>query len=140
MLRIHNTLSKQLEKFTPQEETHVSFYHCGPTVYWVQHIGNMRGMTMADLIRRSLEYLGYNVDFVRNYTDVGHLTSDEDEGEDKMEKGAKREGKTPEEIAAKYIKLFEHDIQSLNHLTLKSRFKPTATDYIPQMISMVEEF
>ena len=74
-------------------------YQCGPTVYWTQHLGNMRAVVLADLIVRSLRYAGYDVTFVRNYTDVGHMTSDEDTGEDKMEKGAKREGLSPEEIA-----------------------------------------
>jgi len=76
MLKIYNTLTKKLESFKPIEDKKVRFYHCGPTVYWTQHIGNLRGMMMADLIRRSLEYLGYDVNFVRNYTDVGHLTGD----------------------------------------------------------------
>jgi cysteinyl-tRNA synthetase len=134
MLKIQDTLTGKLEKFTPQEPGKVKFYHCGPTVYWTQHIGNMRGMTMADLIRRSLIYLGYDVSFVRNYTDVGHLTSDEDEGEDKMEKGAKREGLSPQKIADKYIKIFEDDVSALN--MLPSDFTPRATDFVEQMIEM----
>jgi len=136
MLKIYNTMTKKLEKFIPQKEGEVSFYHCGPTVYWTQHIGNMRGTTAADLIRRSLIYLGYNVKFVRNYTDVGHLTSDEDEGEDKMEKGAKREGLSPEEIASKYTKRFEKDLLALNHLEVEH--KTVATQYIQEMIEMVQ--
>lgn len=136
MLKIFNTMTKRLEEFKPLKENEVGFYHCGPTVYWTQHIGNLRGTTAADLIRRSLIYLGYNVKFARNYTDVGHLVSDEDEGEDKMEKGAKREGLTPEEIAKKYTKIFEKDLVALNHLMVDH--KTVATEYIQEMIDLVQ--
>jgi cysteinyl-tRNA synthetase len=136
MLKIFNTLPRKLEEFKPLHDNKVTFYHCGPTVYWVQHIGNLRGMTMADLARRSLEYMGYDVDFVRNYTDVGHLTSDEDAGEDKMEKGAKREGLTPQEIADKYIKLFEADTSALN--IISPDFRPRATEYVEKMIEITQ--
>lgn len=135
-MQIYNTLSRKLEEFKPIEENKIRFYHCGPTVYWVQHIGNMRAMVWADFIRRSLSYLGFNVNFVRNYTDVGHLTSDQDEGEDKMEKGAKREGLTPDEIANKYIQIFNQDTASLN--ILPPTHTPRATDYISQMIEMIK--
>jgi cysteinyl-tRNA synthetase len=94
-------------------------------------------MTWADFIRRSLSYLGYSVVFARNYTDVGHLVSDEDEGEDKMEKGARREGKSPQEIADKYIRIFEEDTRALN--ILEPTYKPRATEYIKQMIEMVQK-
>jgi len=80
-------LGRVKQEFKPLKEGEVSFYYCGPTVYSKQHIGNLRGAFWADSIRRSFEYLGYKVNFVSNYTDVGHLTSDEDEGEDKIEKG-----------------------------------------------------
>lgn len=135
-MRIYNTLSRTLEDFKPQNNSEVTFYQCGPTVYWVQHIGNLRAMTMADLVRRSLVYLDYNVKFARNYTDVGHLTSDEDEGEDKMEKGAKREGKTPQEIADKYINIFEQDTNALN--ILEPDYKPRATEYVEKMIEITQ--
>jgi len=92
---------------------------------------------MADLIRRALIYMGNDVKFVRNYTDVGHLASDADEGEDKMEKGAKREGKTPQEIAQKYIDIFENDVNALN--ILPPNVSPRATEYVQQMIEMVQE-
>jgi len=118
MLKIFNTLGRELQVFTPIEDKEIKFYHCGPTVYWTQHIGNLRAMTMADLIRRSLIYMGYNVKYVRNYTDFGHLTGDNigdaDQGEDRMERAAKKEGILPQEIADKYIKEFEIDINSLN--------------------------
>lgn len=136
MLKIFNTLTKKLEEFKPIEPGKVRFYQCGPTVYWTQHIGNLRAMTMADLIRRTLMYTGYDVKFVRNYTDVGHLVSDGDEGEDKMEKGAKRERLTPMQIAAKYIDIFEKDINALN--ILDPTFKPRATEYISEMIAMIQ--
>lgn len=138
-MKLYNTMTRQTEEFIPLDPhgKKVSFYQCGPTVYWVQHIGNLRAMTWADLIRRSLMYLGYDVKFARNYTDVGHLVSDEDEGEDKMEKGAKREGKTPQEIADKYIRIFEEDTKALN--IREPDYKPRATDYVTQMIGMVKK-
>lgn len=129
-------MSRQIEEFKPIEEGKVRFYHCGPTVYWVQHIGNMRAMVLADLIRRTFIYSGYDVKFVRNYTDVGHLISDGDVGEDKMEKGAKREGLTPDKIADKYIKIFNEDIKSLN--TLPPTHTPRATEYVSQIIEMIQ--
>lgn len=125
-----------MEEFKPLKNNEVLFYHCGPTVYWIQHIGNLRAMTWADLIRRSLIECGYKVKFVRNYTDVGHLTSDEDAGEDKMEKGAKREGKSPQEIADKYIKIFENDTRALN--IIDPDFKPKASEYIKEMQLMIQ--
>ena len=135
-MKLYNTLTRKIEEFKPIEDKKVRFYHCGPTVYWVQHIGNLRAMTWADFIRRSLIYLEYKVKFVRNYTDVGHLTSDEDEGEDKMEKGAKREGLNPKQIAGKYIKIFEDDIKALN--ILEPDYKPKATEYIKQIQEMIQ--
>ncbi len=137
MLQIYNTLTRTREEFKPIEEGKVRFYHCGPTVYWTQHIGNMRAMVLADFIHRSLEYLGYEVKFVRNYTDVGHLTDDGDEGEDKMSEGAKREKKTPQEIANMYIEQFEADTAALNIIDPDT--KPRATEYVEQMINMVQD-
>lgn len=136
MLKIYNTLSRKAEEFKPLRNKSVSFYQCGPTVYWTQHIGNMRAMVLADLIRRSLVYLGYKVKFARNYTDVGHLTSDADEGEDKMMKAARRDKLTPEEVAQKYIVQFEDDITALN--CLPPDYKPRATEYIDEMAKMVQ--
>lgn len=135
-MKVYNTLTRKLEEFKPQQKDKVTFYQCGPTVYWIQHIGNLRAMVWADLIRRSLNYLGYQTSFARNYTDVGHLVSDADEGEDKMEKGAKREGLTPDQIANKYIKIFENDTEELN--VLQPDFKPRATLFVPHMIEMIE--
>jgi len=139
-IRIFNTLTKQEETFTPLSAGRVSFYHCGPTVYWTQHIGNMRGMILADLIRRSFAYLHYDVSYVRNYTDVGHLTGDNDgdadTGEDRMEKASKRENKSPEDIANFYITQFEQDTAALN--ILPATEKPKATEYIKEMQDMVQ--
>ncbi|MDP2683790.1 MAG: cysteine--tRNA ligase [bacterium] len=137
MITIFNTLSKKKEEFKPIKNKTVSFYHCGPTVYWTQHIGNLRAMIEADLIVRSLEYQNYKVKLVRNYTDVGHLTSDEDEGEDKITKGAKRDKKTPQEIADKYIAQFDKDLELLN--TRQANYKPRATEMIKEMIKMTKK-
>jgi cysteinyl-tRNA synthetase len=135
-MKVYNTLTRQLEEFKLERKDRVTFYQCGPTVYWIQHIGNLRAMVWADLIRRSLNYLGYKTMFVRNYTDVGHLVSDADEGEDKMEKGAKREGLTPDQIADKYIKIFENDTKKLN--IVPPDFRPRATHYVLQMVEMIK--
>lgn len=139
-LKIYDTLTRKKRNFTPTEGRIVTFYQCGPTVYWVQQIGNMRAMVLADLIRRSIEYIGYSVVFVRNYTDVGHLTGDNlgdaDTGEDRMEKSAKTEGVSPDKIAEKYIGMFEADIKALN--IQKPNHTPRATEYIEQIIRMVQ--
>jgi len=133
---LNNTLSRQKEEFKPIKPGKVGIYHCGPTVYWTQHIGNLRGMTMADLVTRVFKYNDYEVKLVRNYTDVGHLTSDEDEGEDKMIKAAKREKTDPQTIAEKYIKTFEQDMRDLNNL--ESDIKPRASQEISEIIKMVQ--
>jgi len=135
MLKLYNTLSRKIEEFIPIEEGKVRLYHCGPTIYWTQHIGNLRGMTMGDILVRSLRHFGYDVTHVRNYTDVGHLTSDADTGQDKMEKGAKREGLTPSEIAQKYIDIFESDTRAIN--LVEPNFKPRPSQLIPEIIDMV---
>ncbi|MEA2097645.1 MAG: cysteine--tRNA ligase [Patescibacteria group bacterium] len=135
-MRLYNTLTKKTEEFKPIKEKEVKLYHCGPTVYWTQHIGNLRGMFCADLAVRTFKYLRYKVKHIRNYTDVGHLTSDTDIGEDKMEKGARREGLNPAEIAKKYIKIFEQDTQELN--MLEPTVKPKATEHIQDMIEMTK--
>ncbi len=134
-LKLYNTLGRRKETFKPLKNNQVSFYHCGPTVYWTQHIGNLRGMFCADTVARTLKYLDYQVKHVRNYTDVGHLTSDQDEGQDKMEKSARQEKLTPRQIADKYIKIFEADTRALN--LLEPTFKPRATQCIDEMIKMV---
>jgi cysteinyl-tRNA synthetase len=135
-LYLYNTLTRLKEEFKPIKRGSVGFYHCGPTVYWTQHIGNLRGMLCGDIIVRSLRYFGYKVNHVRNYTDVGHLTSDQDEGEDKMAKAVKRDKETPEKIAEKYIKIFENDTIELN--LLEPNKKPQATKHVGDMIKMVK--
>lgn len=135
-LYLQNTLTRKKEEFKPIEKGKVRFYYCGPTVYWTQHIGNLRGAFCADTVVRVLKYLNYDVTFVRNYTDVGHLSSDEDQGEDKMEKGAKREGLSPDQIADKYIKVYEEDVRELNYL--EPDYKTRATKYIPEMIEFIK--
>lgn len=136
MIKLYNSLNRKKEDFIATEKDNVLVYQCGPTVYWTQHIGNMRAAVITDLLVRTLRYSGYKVKFARNYTDVGHLTSDRDEGEDKMQKTAEKEGKTPEEIAQKYIDIFERDTAELN--ILEPNFKPRATEFVPNMIEMVE--
>jgi cysteinyl-tRNA synthetase len=135
-IHLYNTLGRKKELFKPIKQGKISFYQCGPTVYWTQHLGNMRAMVMADLIDRTFKYFGYDVDFVRNYTDVGHLTSDRDSGEDKIEKASAREHSSPKEISDKYIKIFQNDLKELN--TLSPSFTPRATEYINEIISMVQ--
>lgn len=135
-MKLYNSLTRKTEPFVPITKGKALFYHCGPTVYWTQHIGNLRGMTMGDLLVRTLRHFGYEVTHVRNYTDVGHLTSDSDTGQDKMEKGAKREGMTPEAIAQKYIGIFEGDTRALN--LVEPTYKPRPSNLIPEIISMVQ--
>ena len=109
-----NTLSKSKEKFIPLKEGEVKIYSCGPTVYKDATIGNARTNIFQDVLRRVLEYNGYKVKQVMNITDVGHLVSDGDKGEDKMVKSAREEHKTPQEIAKHYTKLFFQDLKDLN--------------------------
>jgi len=135
-LKIYNTLGRKKETFKPIKKDQVSFYHCGPTVYWVQHLGNLRAMLCADLVVRTLKYLDYKVKFVRNYTDVGHLTSDQDQGEDKIEKSARQEKLSPKQITEKYTKIFEQDTKDLN--LLEPDIKPKATQCIDAMIEMIQ--
>jgi len=135
-IQIYNTMTRRKETFRPIEPGEVRMYHCGPTVYDQAHIGNMRTYVMADLIRRTFEYLGYRVQQVMNITDVGHLTSDADEGEDKMMVGAQRTGRSPWEIAERYTQLFFEDAAALN--ILRPHVVPKATDHIPEMIALVE--
>lgn len=113
-MKLYNTLTKQIEEFIPFEEKKVKMYTCGPTVYHYAHIGNLRTYIFEDILEKGLSYLGYDVIRAMNITDVGHLTSDSDTGEDKMIKGAKREGKTVYEIADFYTNAFLSDMKDLN--------------------------
>ena len=113
-MKLYNTLSRKIEDFIPYNDEYVTMYTCGPTVYHYAHIGNLRTYIAEDILEKSLKYLGYNVKRVMNITDVGHLSSDADTGEDKMLKGAKREHKTVLEIADYYTKCFKSDCEKLN--------------------------
>ena len=113
-MKLYNSLSHRKEEFVPHEPGKVAMYTCGPTVYHYAHIGNLRSYIMEDVLEKSLRYDGYDVKRVMNITDVGHLASDADTGEDKMLKGAKREHKTVLEIAKFYTDAFFDDCRKLN--------------------------
>jgi cysteinyl-tRNA synthetase len=134
-LKLYNSLSKKLEEFEPLKEGDVSMYACGPTVYNYAHIGNFRAFILADFTYRVLTLNGYNVRYIMNLTDVGHLTDDADSGDDKLEKAADTEGKSAREIADFYIKHFKSDYTKLG---LSEPLKFTrATDYIEEQIELV---
>jgi cysteinyl-tRNA synthetase len=141
-IKIFNTLTKQKDEFKPIVEGEVKIYNCGPTVYSHQHIGNLYSSCFADFLRRMFEYQGYKVTQVMNITDVGHLVSEDDagkdeSGEDKMEKGAKKEGLTVWDVAKKYTDLFLADTKKMN--IKEPEYRPKATEYIKQMIEMVQQ-
>ena len=137
MLNLYNTLSRKKEEFISLNDKKVTMYSCGPTVYSYAHIGNMRTYIFMDLLRRVLKYDGFKIKGVMNITDVGHLQSDADEGEDKMEKAAKKEKKTPWEIADYYTTVFFDDLQKLN--IGKPEIIAKATEHIDDMIKYVEK-
>jgi len=136
VMRLFNTLSRSVEDFRPLKAGHVGIYTCGPTVYSYAHIGNMRAYIFADVLRRTFELFGYDVKHVMNITDVGHLTGDGDEGEDKLELGSRREGLDAWAVAKKYTEAF------FAHTAMLNIERPTivckATDYIPEQIAMVQ--
>lgn len=136
MLRIYNTLSHQVEKFKPINPPHVGIYSCGPTVYDYQHIGHMRRYVGDDILIRVLKFNGFDVKHVMNITDVGHLTSDADTGEDKMEKGAKKFGKSVWDVAKMFEKQFIDSSRELNIELPKDLMH--ATDYIKEQIKLIE--
>lgn len=142
MLKLYNTLKRKKQPFKPLEDKKVGLYTCGPTVYWYAHIGNLRAYIFEDILRRVLEYNGYDVKHVMNITDVGHLTSDADSGEDKMIKALKREGKELNEksmleMADFYTKAFQKDLEKLNiqepHVWCK------ATEHIKEQVELVKK-
>ncbi len=133
---LYNSLSHKKELFTPNHPDVLKMYTCGPTVYHYAHIGNLRSYIMEDVLEKSLRYMGYNVKRVMNITDVGHLASDADTGEDKMLKGAKREHKSVMEIAKYYTDAFFTDCKKLN-IKIPEIVEP-ATNCIPEFIHMVE--
>ncbi|MFA5155444.1 MAG: cysteine--tRNA ligase [Patescibacteria group bacterium] len=133
---LYNTLSRKKEEFRPAKAGEVGLYTCGPTVYNFAHIGNLRTYLFEDFLKRTLEYNGYRVKQVMNITDVGHLTGDMDMGEDKMEAGAAREGKSAWDIAAFYTESFKRDLAVLN--IEAPQIWCRATDNIPEQIALVK--
>lgn len=138
-LKLYNTLTRKVEDFKPVHEAEkiVTMYNCGPTVYNYIHIGNFRSYVFADMLRRFLEFKGYEVKQIVNLTDVGHMTSDADEGEDKMAVAAKREKKDPYEISKFYSEKFFEDSDKLN--IQKAMAYPKATDHVNEMIAIIEK-
>ncbi|MBQ4524271.1 MAG: cysteine--tRNA ligase [Lachnospiraceae bacterium] len=135
-MKLFNTLTKKVETFIPNEDGKVNMYTCGPTVYHFAHIGNLRSYIMEDVLEKTFRYAGYDVKRVMNITDVGHLSSDADSGEDKMLKGAKREHKTVMEIAKFYTDAFFSDCEKLN-IKRPDVVEP-ATNCIKEFIHMIE--
>lgn len=136
-LRLYNTLSRKKEVFKPIKKGRVGIYTCGPTVYNYAHIGNFRSFIFADILRRTLGKIGYKVKHVMNITDVGHLVSEGDIGEDKLEKAAKAERKTTEEIASFYEKDFLANFKEFNAETSKIIF-PRASEHIKEQIALIK--
>lgn len=136
-MKLYNTLSRKEEKFEPLNSSEVTFYACGPTVYDETHIGHMRKFVMDDVLKKAIRFAGFPVKHVMNITDVGHLSGDDDSGEDKLEKGAKKQGKTVWDIAKDYTEKFFETMEALNVET------PTivcnATDHIQQMIELIQK-
>ena len=137
MLKFYNTPNRKLEEFHPINPKNVKIYTCGPTVYASPHIGNWVAFIYWDILVRTLRLNGYNVTRTMNITDVGHLVSDEDDGEDKLEKGARREGKTAWEVAEFYTAEFSNGMRELNLIKPDNLSK--ATDFIPEQIKIIEE-
>ncbi|MCL2294122.1 MAG: cysteine--tRNA ligase [Spirochaetes bacterium] len=135
-LKLYNTMGRELQEFVPINPNQVSIYACGPTVYNFAHIGNLRTYVFEDILKRTLEYLGFKVKHMMNITDVGHLTDDADSGEDKMEKSARETGKTVWEIAEFYTEAFFKDTKSLNIIYADVISK--ATDNIQEMIELIQ--
>lgn len=136
-MKIYNTLTKSVEEFVPNDSNEVKMYTCGPTVYHFAHIGNLRAYIFEDILEKTLDYLGYNVKRCMNITDVGHLTSDSDSGEDKMLKGAKREHKSVMDIAKFYTDKFKDDLFLLN---IKwPEIVSNATDNISEYIKIIKK-
>jgi cysteinyl-tRNA synthetase len=131
-LRLFNSLTRSIEPFAPIEPDHARVYSCGPTVYNYAHIGNLRAYVFVDTLRRTLLWKGLDVTQIINITDVGHLTSDADAGDDKMEAAARASAKSIWDIAAHYTEAFKANIADLN-IMAPSEWT-VATDYVPQMI------
>ena len=140
-MHLYNTLTRKIEKFIPNNKSEVKMYTCGPTVYHYAHIGNLRSYIMEDVLEKTLNYIGYNVNRVMNITDVGHLSSDADTGEDKMVKGAIREKKTVIEIADFYTDAFKKDCEKLNIKWPNTVVKATSCidEYIKIVKTLIEK-
>jgi len=136
-MKLYNTLTRKIEEFIPLDLPNVSFYSCGPTVYDFTHIGHMRTYTNNDVLKRSLTYLGYKVNHIMNVTDVGHLSGDDDSGEDKMEKGAKKYGKTVWDVAKFYTEFFFKTTDALN--ITRPNVTCKATEHIGEMIQLISK-
>src|SRR5258708_10141533 len=133
---IFNSLTRAVEEFQALNPPEVTLYSCGPTVYLPQHLGNLRAYVFVDSIRRALELNGYKVRHVMNVTDVGHMTSDEDAGEDKIEKTARAQGKSPLEVANFYLEQFQRDCAALN--LEAPQVWSRATDHVGDMIALTK--
>ena len=136
-LKLYNTMGRKIEDFIPIKENSVGFYGCGPTVYKAAHIGNLRAYIFQDILARSLKFLGYDVKHVMNITDIGHLSDDGDDGEDKMLKSARESGLKVNEIADMYIDLFFKDVDSLN--IKRPSVICRATEHISDMIELIKK-
>jgi cysteinyl-tRNA synthetase len=136
-MQLYNTPAKEIQHIQPQTKIQTTIYTCGPTVYDYPHIGNWFTFVRYDVLVRALRLAGYKTNWVMNITDVGHLVSDADDGEDKLEKGAKREGKTAWDIAAFYGNYFTSGLERLNILTPNTI--PKATDHIAEQIALIEK-
>jgi len=136
-VHVFNTMTRTKQEFIPLTEGLVRMYHCGPTVYNFATIGNFRAFILADLLRRYFEFKGLRVEQVMNLTDVGHMTSDADEGEDKLEKSAREQKKDPYEIAEFYTQAFFNDIDALR--IVRAHHYPKATEHVPEMIELIRK-
>ncbi|MDZ4284321.1 MAG: cysteine--tRNA ligase, partial [Patescibacteria group bacterium] len=134
-LRFYNTLSRAKEEFAPAGSTTARVYSCGPTVYSRQHIGNMRAAVFVDVLKRALRYDGYDVEDVVNITDVGHLASDEDEGEDKVARAARESGTDPADVARHFEELYWDDLKRLN--IVPPQYRPRATEHIREQVDFI---
>src|SRR3990167_5000544 len=135
-MKLYNTLTRQIEPLSPLNPPTVTLYTCGPTVYDYTHIGHLRKFTYDDILKRTLTYMGYNVKHVMNITDVGHLTGDTDEGEDKLEKGAGKKGTTVWELARVYTDYFISSLDEMN--IIRPDVFSNATQHIPEFIEMIK--
>jgi cysteinyl-tRNA synthetase len=133
---LYNTMSRRKEEFIPLDPPTAKIYCCGPTVYNYSHIGNLRTYIFEDILRRTLLFNGFGIEHVMNITDVGHMTSDADDGDDKMQSAAQRENKSPWEIARFYEDAFFKDTDRLN--IQRPEVTPRATDHVVEMIEIIQ--